>query len=56
MRQGYISGAIEQLRRVPAATGILLKFFLLVLVIGFGATLVAVAPRALYIPWQRDDA
>jgi hypothetical protein len=46
------SGAIKRLRRVPAAIRTLLKLFLLVLVIGFGATLVATAPPVLYIPWQ----
>jgi hypothetical protein len=44
------SDAMERLRKVPAVTSTLLKFFLLVLVIGVGTTLIATVPVLLYIP------
>jgi hypothetical protein len=47
-----LSDAMERLRKVPAVTSTLLKFFLLVLVIGVGTTLIATVPVLLYIPGQ----
>jgi len=44
------SAALERLRNIPSVAGILLKFFAIVLLLNFAATLVAELPVILYVP------